>query len=102
MLIEGKTKENENDNFNEKENYGQNFNNLSGNKNNKKTKLTIKLKSKFQNDNNFFYSILKSNGEDITNKDFTQNYTKSDFNSTLSDKKYEIESKKLIYSFKIF
>ncbi len=58
----------------------------------KKTKLTIKLKSNFQNDNNFFFSILKANGENITNKDFTQNYSKSDMNSILSDKKYDIAS----------
>jgi len=71
----------------------------SGNNNFKKTKLTIKLKSKFQNDNNFFCSILKANGENITNKDFTQNYSKSDINSTVSDKKYEIASKYFFINF---
>lgn len=62
-------------------------------KNNRRTNLTIRLKSKFHNDNNFFFSILKANGETISNKDFTQNFTKSDLNSTVSDKKYEIASK---------
>jgi len=64
----------------------------SNSNNLKKTKLTIKLKSKYQNDNNFFFSILKANGEFITNKDFTQNYSKSEMSSYISDKKYEIES----------
>jgi hypothetical protein len=106
MLVEGKTKENDNENciikdnnnvnHDIKDNDAQSFFNSFENKKGKKTKLTIKLKSKFQNDNNFFYSILKSNGENITNKDFTQNYSKSDFSSTISDKKFEIESKNLI------
>ncbi len=65
---------------------------------NRKTKLTIKLKSKFQNDNNFFFSILRANGENITNKDFTQNYSKSDINSTVSDKKFEIASMLISFS----
>lgn len=62
-------------------------------KNDKQTKLLIKLKSKFQNDNNFFFSILKANGESISNKDFTQNYSISDINSFVSEKKNEIASK---------
>lgn len=78
-----------NENIHNEESYYSSVNN-----NVRKTKLTIKLKSKFQNDNNFFFSILKANGENITNKDFTQNYSTSDINSIISDKKYEIASNK--------
>lgn len=69
--------------------------NSSINKNDKGTKLTIKLKPKYQNENNFFYSILKANGQEVTKEDYTHNYTKSDMESMVSEKKLEIASKNI-------